>query len=68
LLNLTAIDHLRFCYLNGLHILKTSTKKNIRFHFNKQLDADYVSHLQEYLLELIGALKGMGSFWQLPEL
>jgi hypothetical protein len=35
--------------------------------FNKRLDADYVSHLQEYLMELIGALKGMGSFWQSPE-
>jgi hypothetical protein len=35
--------------------------------FNKRLDPDYVSHLQEYLMELIGALKGMGSFWQPPE-
>ena len=35
--------------------------------FNKRLDADYVSHLQEYLMELIGALKAMGSYWQLPE-
>ncbi len=35
--------------------------------FKKRLDDDYVSHLQEYLMELIGALKGMGSFWQPPE-
>jgi hypothetical protein len=35
--------------------------------FTRRLDADYVSHMQDYLMELIGALKGMGSFWQPPE-
>ena len=35
--------------------------------FTKRLEADYVSHIQEYLTELIGALKGMGSFWRPPE-
>jgi len=35
--------------------------------FTRRLDADYVSHMQEYLMELIGALKEMGSFWHLPE-
>ncbi len=35
--------------------------------FTKRLDPDYASHLQEYLMELIGALKGMGPFWQVPE-
>ena len=35
--------------------------------FTRRLDPDYVSHMQEYLKELIEALKGMGSFWQPPE-
>ncbi len=35
--------------------------------FTRRLDPDYASHLQEYLMELIGALKGMGPFWQPPE-
>ena len=35
--------------------------------FNKRLDSDYVSHMQEYLMEVIGALKDRGSFWQMPE-
>jgi hypothetical protein len=35
--------------------------------FTRRLDLDYASHMQEYLMELIGALKGMGSFWQPPE-
>jgi hypothetical protein len=35
--------------------------------FTRRLDPDYVSHMQEYLMELIGNLKGMGSFWQSPE-
>jgi len=35
--------------------------------FTKRLEPDYVSHMQEYLGELIEALKGMGSFWQPPE-
>ena len=39
---------------------------SIKF-FTRRLDSDYVSHMQEYLMELIGALKGMGSFWHPPE-
>ena len=35
--------------------------------FTRRLDSDYVSQMQEYLMELIGVLKGMGSFWQPPE-
>ena len=35
--------------------------------FTKRLDSDYVSRMQDYLTELIGILKGMGSFWQPPE-
>jgi hypothetical protein len=35
--------------------------------FTRRSDPDYVSHMQEYLMELIGKLKGMGSFWQPPE-
>jgi hypothetical protein len=36
--------------------------------FTRRLDPDYASHLGEYLTELIGVLKAMGSFWQPPEL
>jgi len=32
--------------------------------FTRRLDSDYVSHMHDYLMELIGILKGMGSFWQ----
>jgi hypothetical protein len=35
--------------------------------FTKRLDPDYVSHMQDYLMELIGGMKDMGSFWQMPE-
>jgi hypothetical protein len=35
--------------------------------FTRRLDSDYVSQMQEYMMELIGALKGMGSFWHPPE-
>jgi len=35
--------------------------------FTRRCDPDYVSHMQEYLGELIEALKGMGSFWQPSE-
>jgi len=35
--------------------------------FTRRSDSDYVSHMQEYLMELIGNLKEMGSFWQPPE-
>ena len=34
--------------------------------FTRRLDPDYVSRMPKYLNELIGALKGMGSFWQPP--
>jgi len=35
--------------------------------FTKRLDPDYASRMQTYLMELVGILKGMGPFWQLPE-
>jgi len=35
--------------------------------FNRRLDPDYTSRMHQYLMELIGALKGMSSFWQPPE-
>jgi hypothetical protein len=35
--------------------------------FNKRLELDYASNMQDYLIELIGAMKNMGSFWQMPE-
>ena len=35
--------------------------------FARRLDPDYASHMQEYLMELVGALKEMGSFWQPSE-
>ena len=35
--------------------------------FTKRLEPDYASHMQEYLMEFIGALQAIGSFWQLPE-
>jgi len=35
--------------------------------FTKRLDPDYASRMQNYLMELIRTLKGMGSFWQPPE-
>jgi hypothetical protein len=35
--------------------------------FTKRLDPDYASSMQDYLIELIGILKGMGSFWQPSE-
>lgn len=34
--------------------------------FTRQLDPDYVSNMQKYEMELMGILKGMGSFWQPP--
>ena len=33
--------------------------------FKRRLDSDYFSHMQEYLMELVGTWKEMGSFWQL---
>ena len=35
--------------------------------FTKRLEPDYASHMQEYLMEVIGALKDSGAFWQIPE-
>jgi hypothetical protein len=34
--------------------------------FRSRLDPDYVSHLREYMKEMVKALHGRGSFWQLP--
>ena len=33
--------------------------------FKRRMDEDYVSHMQEYMMEMAGALQDMGSFWQL---
>ena len=35
--------------------------------FTRRLDSDYFSNIQEYMIELIGVLKGMSSFWHPPE-
>ena len=35
--------------------------------FTKRLDPDYASHMQDYLRELIGILKGMSPFWHPAE-
>jgi hypothetical protein len=34
--------------------------------FTKRLEPDYVSHMQEYMMEMIGTFQEMGSFWQPP--
>ena len=33
--------------------------------FKRRLDPDYVSHMQEYMMEMVGTWQAMGSFWQL---
>jgi hypothetical protein len=35
--------------------------------FTRRLDPDYATRMQGYLMEFMGVLKGMGSFWQPPE-
>jgi hypothetical protein len=35
--------------------------------FTKRLDPDYATRMEGYLMEFMGVLKGMGSFWQPPE-
>jgi hypothetical protein len=35
--------------------------------FTKRLEPNYASHMQEYMMEVIGALQEGGAFWQLPE-
>ena len=34
--------------------------------FRRRLDTDYVSHMREYMIELVKALQSRGPFWQLP--
>ena len=34
--------------------------------FTRRMDPDYVSHMQEYMMQVVGALQGRGSFWQPP--
>ena len=34
--------------------------------FKRRLDPDYVSHMQEYMAEIVGAFHDRGAFWQLP--
>jgi hypothetical protein len=33
----------------------------------KRLDSDYYSNMQDYMMEFIGSMKDMGSFYQMPE-
>ena len=35
--------------------------------FTQRLEPDYASRMPDYLSELTGILKGMGSFWQPPQ-
>ena len=35
--------------------------------FARRMDADYVSHMQEYMMEGVKAFSDWGSFWQLPD-
>ena len=37
-----------------------------KYFFKRRLDEDYVSRMQEYMMEMVGAWQEMGSFWQLP--
>jgi hypothetical protein len=34
--------------------------------FRRRLDTDYASHMREYMMEVVGALRTRGTFWQLP--
>jgi hypothetical protein len=34
--------------------------------FRRRLDPDYVSHMREYMIEFVKALRSRGSFWQIP--
>jgi hypothetical protein len=34
--------------------------------FTRRLDRDYVSHMQGYMMELVGVFQNRGPFWQLP--
>ncbi|MCP4667579.1 MAG: hypothetical protein GY849_14575 [Deltaproteobacteria bacterium] len=34
--------------------------------FTKRLEPDYVSHMREYMMEMVVTFKEMGSFWQIP--
>jgi hypothetical protein len=34
--------------------------------FRRRLDPDYVSHMREYMREVVAAFQDRGSFWQLP--
>jgi len=35
--------------------------------FTKRLESDYVSHMREYMKEMVVAMGEMGPFWQLPK-
>jgi hypothetical protein len=51
----------------GINFLSAILKLFSGNFFTRRLDPDYVSHMKEYMWELIGVLKGMGSFWHPPE-
>jgi Xaa-Pro aminopeptidase len=35
--------------------------------FARRMDADYVSHMEEYMMEGVEDFSEWGSFWQLPD-
>ena len=34
--------------------------------FTKRLEPDYASNMQKYFMELVEAMKSLGTFWQVP--
>ena len=34
--------------------------------FKRRMDQDYVTHMREYLMELVGAFQALGDFWKPP--
>ena len=49
----------------GIVSLLDMTKAFSGNFFKRRLDPDYVSHMQEYMMEMVGTWQAMGSFWQL---
>jgi hypothetical protein len=50
----------------GIVPLLDMTKAFSGDFFRRRLDADYVSHMREYMMELVSALQNRGPFWHLP--
>jgi len=34
--------------------------------FTRRLEPDYLSHMSEYMIEMVKAFQKMGAFWQIP--